>query len=180
MASTTLPRLLLATLLLQIGALHAEGGCPPGYYPIGAPQGQQGPQGCAPIPGGDSAYPSEPPPPPPRPIPPLEWKPDWGAIAVDAEHGAIGSAVEAPTQSLAESGALTDCQSKGGIACRIEVSYENGCAALAANDAGWAVEYGGTEIEAGVKALRACAKAGHEKCQMLFKDCSRPNGTGWR
>lgn len=99
---------------------------------------------------------------------------------MDAEHGAIGSAVEAPTQDRAESGALKDCLSKGGVACQIEASYENGCAALAASDAAWAVESGATEIEAEIKAIRACAETGHEKCRVLHRDCSRPNGFGER
>lgn len=43
--------LILGVFLLPPGAAHAEGGCPDGSYPIGAPAGQQGPQGCAPIPG---------------------------------------------------------------------------------------------------------------------------------
>ena len=180
MVASTLRWVLVAGLFLQAGVLRAEGGCPPGYYPIGAPQGQQGPQGCAPIPGGDNALPPEPPPPPPSPIPPLEWKPDWGSVALDPEHGAIGSAVEALTRAVAENGALDDCHSNGGTACRIAISYENGCAALAASDAAWAVEYGDTEVEAGVRALGACAETGRKKCRVKFKECSRPNGIGWR
>jgi hypothetical protein len=36
MKLTTLRWLLLGLLLLTAGAIHAEGNCPPGYYPIGA------------------------------------------------------------------------------------------------------------------------------------------------
>lgn len=176
MPSTTLRWMFVVALFLQVGALRAEGGCPPGYYPIGAPQGQQGPQGCAPIPGGDSGSLSEPPPPPPRPVPPLEWKPDWGAVAVDEEHGTLGSAIEAPTEDEAKDGALKDCRSKGGVACHLVTSYENGCVALAASHTGWAVEAAATEIEAEVNAISACARIGHKKCSVQFKNCSRPNG----
>lgn len=99
---------------------------------------------------------------------------------MDLERGAIGSAVEAETQDQAAKEALEDCQSKGGTACQTKIAYENGCAALAASDAAWAVEAGGTEIEAGVRALNACEKTGHRKCHVQFKECSNPNGIGWR
>lgn len=38
---------LLPLLYISVSTAHAEGGCPPGMYPIGG----QVVQGCAPIPG---------------------------------------------------------------------------------------------------------------------------------
>lgn len=177
MTSMALRWILIGALLMAAPIAHAENGCPAGFLPTGGMPSAQNPGACRPM--QSYEYPQaqpDPPLPPPRPVPPLEWKPDWGALAVDAQLGTIGSAVEAPTQDQAEAVALKDCQSKGGAACRLKASYENGCVALAASDAGWAVEIGDTEIEAEVKAIRTCTTGGHKRCRVLHKDCSRPNG----
>ncbi|MGB3270235.1 MAG: DUF4189 domain-containing protein [Rhodanobacter sp.] len=177
MTSMALRWILIGALLMAAPVAHGENGCPAGFLPTGGMPSAQNPGACRPM--QSYEYPQaqpDPPLPPPRPVPPLEWKPDWGALAVDAQLGTIGSAVEAPTQDQAEDVALKDCQSKGGAACRLKASYENGCVALAASDAGWAVEIGDTEIEAEVKAIRTCTTGGHKRCRVLHKDCSRPNG----
>jgi len=55
---------------------YAEGGCPPGSYPIGG----QGVQGCAPIPGAGGGVSQQSPSPRPRPL--GEWIRTWGGVAV--------------------------------------------------------------------------------------------------
>ena len=177
MTPSPLRWMLLGSLLMAAPIARGENGCPAGFLPTGGMPSAQDPGACRPMQSYEQqqAQPN-PPPPPPRPIPPLEWKPDWGAVAVDAERGTIGSVVEAPSQDRAEGAAIEDCKSKGGVTCRVGISYENGCAALAASDAGWVVEVAATEIEAEIKATKTCTQAGHQQCLVVHKDCSRPNG----
>ena len=83
-------KLLARTVVIGIAMLgtnvvFAEGGCPPGMYPIGG----QGVQGCAPIPGAQGGGPgsSVSAPAPPRPT--GEWITTWGALAgaVEGKQG---------------------------------------------------------------------------------------------
>jgi len=169
--------LLIGSLLMAAPVAHGENGCPAGFLPTGSAPSAQDPGACRPM----ASYEQQqarpaPPPPPPRPVPPLEWKPDWGAIAWDDERRTIGSVVEAPTEDEAKGGAVKDCQSKGGVDCQLVLAYENGCGAFAISDAAWGVQADATEIGAEVYAIRACTKTGHKECHVLFKDCSRPNG----
>jgi hypothetical protein len=65
-------------VLVSVWPFHAvaEGGCPPGMYPIGG----QGVQGCAPIPGASGASSQQLPAPLPRPT--GRWHKTWGAMAI--------------------------------------------------------------------------------------------------
>ena len=75
--------LTLATLSLAIAKpALAEGGCPPGSYPIGG----QGVQGCAPIPGATNSGTNK------HPTPAGRWVKTWGALA-SAPNGASGASV---------------------------------------------------------------------------------------
>ncbi|CAM5303757.1 DUF4189 domain-containing protein [Rhodanobacter lindaniclasticus] len=172
MASTTMRLLLIAGLLISARTAHGEGGCPPGYQPTGVAPNSQNPVGCRPMQSYDEA-PRQPPPPPRPPPSPLEWVPDWGAVAVDTERWTVGASARAPTQSSAQDSALEDCRSKGGVACKIAVTYEDGCVALAASNVAYAVQPAATEMEAEVRAIQACTDTGHEECQVQYKDCSR-------
>ncbi|MEP6898065.1 MAG: DUF4189 domain-containing protein [Rhodanobacter sp.] len=160
--------LLFGMLFLLGGIVHAEGNCPPGYYPIGTPPGQGGPQGCAPIPGenNNSQQQVQNRPPPPQ------WTSRWGAIATDGEKGSLGTITGAATRSEAEQEAMTDCQSKGGSHCKIDVSYSNGCAAMVVDDDGYNVESDATADKAIQSSMSTCTKAGRTNCHVYYSACS--------
>ncbi|WP_431635328.1 DUF4189 domain-containing protein [Dyella sp. KULCS107] len=160
---------ILVFLLALTKATLAEGNCPPGYYPIGAPNGQAGPQGCAPIPG----YSASPQGPAPITAPPPRWESRWLAVATDAPNGVLGTALDLPTRNAAESAAMQDCVNKGGTECEISLSLGNGCAALAAGKTGFNVRGGETEDEARTRAMKTC-DAATTGCAVYFSACSPP------
>lgn len=165
--------LLFGLLLLLSSVVHAEGGCPPGYYPypMGATQGQPGPQGCAPIPGYDNnqqqAQPQQTLPPPPQ------WSSRWGAIATDAVKGSLGTAVDLSSPNEAEQMAMADCKSKGGTKCKIDVAYGNGCAAMVLGDAEFNVHNAATLSDAIKLAMKTCTSR-DTNCHVYYSACSLP------
>jgi hypothetical protein len=163
-------RLLLFGLLLLLGGgVHAEGNCPPGYYPIGAPQGQGGPQGCAPIPGDDNnQQQAQPQPPPPK------WASRWGAIATYEPNGSLGTAANMPSQNSAEQAALADCQAKHGATCRVQLSYRNQCAVMVVSDKGYNVNSAATSDQAAQNGMQTCNKSGDPNCHIYYSACSLP------
>jgi hypothetical protein len=167
MTTSILRRLLAGLLFLIAGVVHAEGGCPDGYYPIGAPQGQQGPQGCAPIPG-YSQEPIEPQQPSPQ------WISQWAAIATYAPTGVLGVSINLPSQNSAESAAISDCRSKGGLECKIEAAYTNGCSAVVVGDKGYNVTTKATLNEAIQSGMETCTNEGGVGCHVYYSACSLP------
>lgn len=158
---------LLSGLLLMSTVIHAEGNCPPGYYPTGAPSGQGGPQSCAPIPEYNveqqKALPQRQP----------KWVEQWMAIATDAVKGSLGTATDMTNRSQAERVAIADCRSKGGTQCKIDVSYANGCAAMVAGDMGYNVHGGPSLEEATILAMKTCTAA-TSNCHIYYSACSLP------
>lgn len=126
---------------------HAEGGCPYGQYPR---QGQ-GWQTCVPIPGADqgNARPTQ---------NPGHWEASWGALATFEPGGVLGEATWLRSRSEAESAALNDCKTKGGTACKLEVSYQDACAALAGSATGYVVVSDPELPAAESDALATCTK----------------------
>jgi Domain of unknown function (DUF4189) len=171
MKLTTLRWLLLGLLLLTAGAIHAEGNCPPGYYPIGASPGQAGPQGCAPIPGyNNNQQQGQPQMSPP---PPQQWEDHWGAIATYGPTGVLGTSTNLPDQGQAEQSALADCQSKGGPTCKIQLSYRNQCAVVVVGDKGYNATPGATMDLARQAGLKVCSDA-DTNCHVYYSACSLP------
>lgn len=163
-------RATLFVLIISIGSIfsvivHAEGNCPPGYYPIGG----QGIQGCAPIPGYDQQQPS---PAPAAPSP--QWKSRWGAIATDGVKGVLGTAIGMADQLGAEKTAMADCLAKGGSTCKIQLSYANGCAAMIVGNRGFSTANGSTKDEAIKKGTKICSADGDTGCHIYYTACSHP------
>ena len=158
----TLTLLLLGLLAFRMPA-HAEGNCPPGYYPIGG----QGVQGCAPYPnqGQQQQRPQQP------NLPPAVWESRWGAIATDEPHGVLGSSSGLLSKSAAQDGAMADCKSKGGSNCVLQMTFSNGCSALTVGDKTFNLNVGETEAIATQKAMEVC-KAGDTGCHVYFTTCS--------
>jgi len=167
MKSTRLHWFLIGLMISTIDVVQAEGNCPAGYYPIGAPQGQQGPQGCAPI-ANDSHEQQAPVQRPPQ------WVDRWGAIATYEPNGSFGAATNEPSQYGAENTAMAICHSQHGSACRLELSYRNQCAALVASDKGYNTNAAPTENEAIQKGINICNDAGNPNCFAYYSACSLP------
>jgi hypothetical protein len=161
--------LLLLMLLLELFVInhraHAEGGCPPGSYPING----QGWQTCAPIPNYDTQQQSL------TTRPPSQWWEDrWGAVATDAEKGALGSASSMSSQASAERTALNECRSKGGARCKLDISYVNTCAAMVVGDRGYTVRTGGTREVAIDYGEKVSCSTKDLNCRVYYTDCSLP------
>lgn len=161
----------LFLVLLGTNWARAEGNCPVGYYPIGASQGQSGPQGCAPIPGYVKQNQRQ-----SQMRPPPEWESRWGAIATDVtdtKNSSSGASLEQFSQESAEQAAILNCQQNGGINCKIEIVYGNGCVAMAGGNTGHNEKAGDTIDDAARKAMRVCKDA-DKNCKIYYTSCSLP------
>jgi hypothetical protein len=137
-------------------------GCPPGQHPVAG----QGWNYCAPVPGGTEEQA-----PPPQPSG-FKWKSHWHSTAIDNGAGALGTSTGQVTAEDAQHGALLDCRSKGGSNCEIQITYVNGCVAMAVgkkNRSG-----APTKDEAIKKAISVCGK-GDSTCQLYYSSCDLPD-----
>ncbi|WP_425127842.1 DUF4189 domain-containing protein [Burkholderia cepacia] len=161
---STLALSLLSACLL----VHAEGNCPRGYYPLGDPG--QGSSGCAPRPdaGGQETQSSS-----SSPISP-KWVTTWGAIALYIPKGILGSATHLGSVDEAEHAALRDCKLKGGLDCKLAISFGNQCAAMVAGNPGYNVTLGVTPADAERNGMTECRGAGNAGCHVYYLTCSLP------
>ncbi len=153
-------------LLGAATAAHAEGGCPPGQYPANG----QGWQACYPIPGYDQGQSQQ------NQAPP-RWLDMWGAVATYIPSNgteAVGTAINLPTRKQAEDAALQDCHAKGGVNCKIELSYSNQCAAMVVGRSGQNVNPGATINDAAQRGIAVCRNSGDTGCQVYYSACSLP------
>ncbi|WP_176090341.1 DUF4189 domain-containing protein [Achromobacter anxifer] len=137
----------------------AEQGCPDGFTPNAA--GTPGQQ-CIPI-GGQtrpgSAGPAD------------RWETRWGAIATDKESGKVGIFGDTTTRRKAETGAIAQCQRKGGADCKLQLTYYNQCGVLAWGNGKMSTASAPTVEEASELALNECERVG-KNCEIFFSDCS--------
>lgn len=158
--------LMICSLTLVSGLAMAEGGCPPGQYPIGG----QGVQGCAPIPSSTAA--------PRAPTPTGKWLLTWGSIFTSPSTGATGVASGKLKRREAVAEARNFCQTKGANDCVEEITYENSCVALsdapAISNIRGGVGGGATEEEAIAMSINICKKNGAETCTVSYSNCSLP------
>lgn len=98
----------------------------------------------------------------------------YGALAYDAETGAVGWSHDFDNQADAEQKALSGCsESSGG--CKVVYDFWNSCAALAAaSDGSYSVEGGDDEDDAQRRALSACEQPGGESCEIRVWSCTGP------
>lgn len=164
--------LMLCFLMAAAHGAHAEGGCPPGQYPIGG----QGAAGCAPIPQSGAVEQSN--------QPAGRWIKTWGAIAMGMVDGVpnYGVPVGEKSKAEAESDAVMRCAKRGATGCEVLLSYFNQCAALSepigedGKISGNVVAVGSATVElAESRALEKCARenAGAH-CEVSYKACSTP------
>ena len=152
---------------LSMGA-HAEGGCPPGTYPIG----NRAVAACAPIPDGAGGRQGQ----QQVPIPPAPvWEDRWGAMAVDGPHGVLGTSTGLSRESSAQQVALENCRAKGGIDCKLQLSYRNACGAFTVNgDGAYSSASSATLDQAISLSMQECTKGGAKNCSSYFSACSPP------
>lgn len=156
----------LALFLATAGIVHAEGGCPAGMIPYSG----NDPSSCGPIPPGyyGNSFQGV----RQDPLPP-EWSSRWGAIATYAPAGVLGASNDFPSKEAAERQALIDCQNKGGLSCKIEVAYDNECAAVVVGDQGYVVTSNPFE-DAAIKAGIDTCGGIKRHCHSYYSACSRP------
>jgi hypothetical protein len=165
MSAPLLRSLLVVSLwLLGTGSAHAEGGCAPGMYPFQFAPNQ--PTSCAPIPGaGNQQAPQQPAP---------QWESRWGAIVTSTQDGILGVATDKRSKREASQAAMQDCQSKGGLNCKIDAAYDNQCAAVVVGNGGYNVQNASTTDRAVAIGMKTCRDGGHANCHIYYSACSLP------
>ncbi|MDP9930067.1 DUF4189 domain-containing protein [Variovorax paradoxus] len=163
----TLARTLLTMVagLLWNGLVHAEGGfCPPGS--IDHNNGRAGAIVCSPIPGyGQQQAPQQ---------PATQWESRWGAIATSVPDGILGVATDKRSKQEASQVAVQDCQSKGGLNCKIKIPYDNQCAAIVVGDGGYNASSAITVDRAVELGMKTCRDGGLANCHTYYTACSLP------
>ena len=149
----------------------AEGGCPPGQYPIGDSRAP----GCAPIPVGGSSDSQQ------GPIPTGKWETRWGAIAEDSATLTTGAAFSMKSKQRAIGAAMGECKRLGGKQCKLRLAYHNQCVAIAdpaaeslARSSGQSMAVTAeNEGKAKDMALSQCQSYGSgQVCNVVYSGCS--------
>ncbi|WP_213947925.1 DUF4189 domain-containing protein [Luteibacter sp. dw_328] len=154
--------LLAASILLNVA--NAEGGCPPGQYP----QQGQGWQTCVPIPNASSNNGAS-----QITHVPSTWRDQWQAVATDTPHGVLGKSIDKISGPEAEAAAMSDCRTKGGVDCRIEISISNGCVAMVVGSKFMNVKASENQNEAKKLAMSQC-QSDDTNCRVYYSECSLP------
>lgn len=167
--NSQLAKLLLLVCLMALSVIaRAEGGCPPGQYPIGG----QGVRGCAPIPGTSSTSVQ-----PADRRPKGEWQDQWGALAGAVGGAQGGAAQEQSSEYDATRTAIENCERQGGQRCKVEFVYHNQCAAAAISNlpqTGTQYAGGPTISSATNTVLASCSRKGGQGCKVIYSACSLP------
>lgn len=146
----------------------AEGGCPPGQYPIGDSRAP----GCAPIPGSGVGAGTQ------GPVATGKWLLTWGAISTSAATGDAGAGIGKLSKSEALREARENCEKYGAKDCSKGFAYKNQCVALATPHPGSggrvSVSAGGSVGAAKGYALDLCKKNGGGACTIVYSECTEP------
>jgi len=161
----------LVALILCMGPVLAEGGCPPGSYPIGG----QGVQGCAPIPGASNGGAGPAVSAPPQPL--GEWLTRWGSVAESPTSSLVGTSSNESSERRAVAAAIKKCAAEGAKDCKSSVTYYNQCVAFAVPSSGKGQGSLDTAVDAGTvagNAIEHCNDTGGGKCTIVYSECSLP------
>lgn len=161
----------LVALILCMGPVLAEGGCPPGSYPIGG----QGVQGCAPIPGASNGGVGPAVSAPPQPL--GEWLTRWGSVAESPTSSLVGTSSNESSERRAVAAAIKKCAAEGAKDCKSSVTYYNQCVAFAVPSSGKGQGSLDTAVDAGTvagNAIEHCNDTGGGKCTIVYSECSLP------
>lgn len=153
---------LVASLFLE--NVHAEGTCPPGYYPTD--DGSKGVINCAPVSGGGDVTPRGP-----------KWERTWGAVAIDSSTGDIGAVVGQRSKSRAKQEAMKRCAISGSKNCAFRLAYRNQCVVVAWPNGvgGHVLTQSAPSIEVATSlALPKCETASNMECRIAYAECTDP------
>jgi hypothetical protein len=155
---------LFVLLMPLCSVVHAQTACPPGMEEYGAgvcgySQSEEPAQ---------QARPQQP------ALPPPQWATRWGAIATDSPKGVLGAVVNVSSKSEAQQAAMADCKAKGGTKCKVDIAYDNECAAVVVGDGGYNVGSDATTDKASQLGMNVCTKAGRTNCHVYYSACSLP------
>jgi len=122
--------------------------------------------GCAPLPGyGNQQAPQ---------LPAQQWERRWGAIATDGPNDALGVATDKRSKREASQAAMQDCQSKGGVNCKIDIAYDNQCAVVVVGDGAYNVPIAATVDQAAEIGMKTCRSSRRTNCHVYYSACSLP------
>lgn len=152
--------LLMIVMFVLSGSALAQS-CPPGI-PQGAP-------GC--IPPDNPASPMYPDYSPQTATPRVIWADRWGAIATDPITASLGAVIGMTSKRRAEKAALTECESKGGEACSVDLSYFNQCAVMILGDREYRMQSAATIEEAAQVGIDKCNQE-DSNCRVYYSGCS--------
>jgi hypothetical protein len=100
----------------------------------------------------------------------------WGAFASDPVNSKVGLSTGLSSKRKAEKEAMAHCRSKGGVDCKVLISYYNQCAAVAwgpdSNGKGDLVSaHAPQKGQAEELAIGECSKTS-SSCKVFFAECS--------
>lgn len=98
----------------------------------------------------------------------------FGAIGLSPSSGALGWGIDYPTRQGAEEAAIRNCRKFGGEFgrdCRIAEVFQNGCAAIAVGDRGYASASSNSRTQATQESLDIC-RAESRNCSVMRWICT--------
>lgn len=107
------------------------------------------------------------------PVPIGRWEDRWGAFAIDLKTG-LGASKDMRSRRAAERAALTECAKRGGLSCKVQLSYHNQCGVIIAGDTGFNTSAAATVERASQIGMDRCTKSGDGGCHVYYSDCSPP------
>lgn len=100
------------------------------------------------------------------------WADRWGAIAGDANAGALGFVTGYKSKNLAEEAALQQCLNDGGDGCKLVGAFFNQCAAFVIGANGGYSASAPDIKQAGNVAMQDCSAKKDKKCRIYKTACS--------
>lgn len=101
------------------------------------------------------------------------WEKTWGAIAPSPKGGVLGVSTGASSKAAAERLALTDCKTKGGKACFVDLAYHNQCAVMIVGNKFISSFSNATVTEASARGLARC-RTNDTNCTVYYSACTEP------
>jgi hypothetical protein len=102
-----------------------------------------------------------------------QWSTRWGAIATDGPRGSLGTASNQSAKESAELIAMSECKAKGGTQCKVDIAYDNECAAVVVGNGGYNTPAAATADKAVEIGMKTCS-ASTTNCHVYYTSCSLP------